>query len=44
MNLKELKLNLPEKWQETSRSGSENQIYVWLNHINPLLPVSPELV
>ena len=43
MNLKELKLNLPEKWQETSRSGSENQIYVWLNHINPLIDVDPKI-
>jgi len=43
MNLKELKLNLPEKWQETSRSGSENQIYIWLNHINPLINVDPKI-
>ena len=43
MNLKELKLNLPERWQETSRSGSENQIYIWLNHINPLVDVDPKI-
>ena len=43
MNLKKLKLNLPKKWQETSRSGNENQIYVWLNHITPLIDVGPKI-
>ena len=43
MNLKKLKLNLPKKWQETSRSGSENQICAWLNHINPLANVDPKI-
>ena len=43
MNLKKIKLDLPKRWQETSRSGNENQIYIWLNHISPLTGVDPKI-
>lgn len=43
MNLKNLKLDLPKTWQETSRSGNENQAYIWLNHISPLVKVDPKI-
>ena len=43
MDLRKLKFNLSKSWRETSRSGSKNQIYAWLNHINPLVNVDPEI-
>ena len=42
MNLKNLKIELPKTWQETSRSGGENQFFVWLNHVSPLAHMDPE--
>ena len=42
MNLKDLKIELPKGWQESSRSGNENQFYIWLNHISPLANIDPK--
>lgn len=42
MNLKNLKIELPKTWQESSRSGSENQFSIWINHISPLANIDPK--
>lgn len=43
MNLKDLKIDLPKSWRETSRSGAENQIYIRLYHISPLAHIDPKI-
>jgi len=42
MKLRELKIELPKTWQESSRSGDENQFFVRLNHISPLANIDPK--
>ncbi|MFA5771542.1 MAG: hypothetical protein WC974_02290 [Thermoplasmata archaeon] len=43
MSLTNLKLDLPKRWREMSRSGSENQILIRLCHISPLTNVDPKI-
>ena len=43
MNLKDLKIKLPKRWQETSRFGNENQFSIWINHISPLASMDPKV-
>ncbi len=42
VNLKDFKIELPKNWQESSRSGSESQFFVWINHISPLAHIDPK--
>jgi len=42
MNVKNLKIELPKNWKETSRMGTENQIIIHIYHINPLALVDPK--
>ncbi len=42
VNLKNLKIELPKRWRESFRSGSENQFFIWLNHISTLANMNPK--
>lgn len=42
MNLKNLKIDLPKTWRETSHTGNEKQIIIHVYHVNPLAHIDPK--
>ena len=42
IDLKNLKIELPKGWQESSRSSDKDRFWFWINHINPLSNINPK--